>query len=772
MSKFTNINNLDKLSRALNNRCKELIDEEKARAIAEEQILQAELDVITEDLFNLQSNVDYVDEQIENITNIINDFEIENNVKMIAHRGFSSEAPENTIVAYKLAGMRGYWGAECDIQETSDGHLILMHDDTVDRTTNGTGKVSEMTLEQIKALTVTIKAGYYEKVPTLEEYLICCKKYNLVPIIEIKASINIDNFIQIVRDQGMEDKVIVISFSDTILIELRSLSNIIKIQLIQSVDTTFKGLDFYEQYNFDVDINYTASFVTEENIKEAHRRGIEVNTWTVNDTNVMNNLINIGVDYITTDALNIEACEGNRLCKIERTSLTIPEKASLNLLSSMKFSQSDLEPIRFNYHMFTITERRNGEYINTGTNSYRIVSNPIATLGCYYYKIEFDSSICKLTLHPFDINNKQITDLGWFKSNDIYKLPSNTSHFFIYCSRTDGTSDIALTDSEVNAIKSSVKITRMYYSSENDVMYTTSNIKYVNGHPDITTIGNNIGNDDNGTRCLTNTRYNAVSTLVRVNFDSSLIKLTVSSASSTNERLADIGWLVDGNEYNLPTGTDWFYIYFAPVNGTSFTDEQKLAVANATVTCIFFEEPIYQPIHDNNLNTEDKTIVGAINELDNNIFDIAAKTIELDIYKADKEDLKTLDAITLNGYSLWVGTTAELEAIEERDPNTLYFEIDDSTSEEVVQVDIIDGILNLTSDKYQKTSMVDGTEIVFPEVDRFTEIHLYFDADVDMSLTFPECKWRVEPNIEEGMTYEIVATYNTIQWLVNVMVYS
>ena len=93
-----------------------------------------------------------------------------------------------------------------------------------------------------------------------------------------------------------------------------------------------------------------------------------------------------------------------------------------------------------------------------------------------------------------------------------------------------------------------------------------------------------------------------------------------------------------------------------------------------------------------------------------------------------REDIdKLLDM--LNGYSIWVGTTAELEAIEERDPKTLYFEIGDNTDteEEVVQVDVVDGVLQLTADKYQKTNMIDGTEILFPSVDKFTEIHLYFN---------------------------------------------
>jgi hypothetical protein len=184
---------------------------------------------------------------------------------------------------------------------------------------------------------------------------------------------------------------------------------------------------------------------------------------------------------------------------------------------------------------------------------------------------------------------------------------------------------------------------------------------------------------------------------------------------------------------------------------------------------------------------------------DNDGVSIGKKIDQLDVNKADKSDLDNLqteinglenvkadqtyvdeklevvNALTLNGYSIWVGTTAELEAIETRDPNTLYFEIGDDTDtgEEVVQVDIVNGILQLTADKYQKTNMVDGTEILFPSVNKFTEIHLYFAADSNMNISLPDnCKWRVEPNIEEGNSYEIIATYNTIEWLVNVIVYS
>ena len=133
--------------------------------------------------------------------------------------------------------------------------------------------------------------------------------------------------------------------------------------------------------------------------------------------------------------------------------------------------------------------------------------------------------------------------------------------------------------------------------------------------------------------------------------------------------------------------------------------------------------------------------------------------------------LSIIDAIKLNGYSLWIGTKEEYDAITEKDPTTLYFKIND---EEVVQVDQVEGVLTLTTNKYQKTlNMVDRTQIVFPEVSKFTELHLYFDANEDMILIFPDnCKLEIYPIIEAGKAYEIVAIYNTTRWIVNIIAYS
>jgi hypothetical protein len=90
-------------------------------------------------------------------------------------------------------------------------------------------------------------------------------------------------------------------------------------------------------------------------------------------------------------------------------------------------------------------------------------------------------------------------------------------------------------------------------------------------------------------------------------------------------------------------------------------------------------------------------------------------------------------------------------------------------------VSVSNGKLALTKAKRQKcTNIVSGTEIVFPTVSNteFLEIHLYFNAELNMNLILPDCKWRVDPNLEAGKSYELVATWNTMNWLANLIVYS
>lgn len=358
-----------------------------------------------------------------------------NKIKMIAHRGFSSEAPENTIPAYELAGMKNYWGAECDILETSDNHFVLMHDNTVDRTTNGTGRVANMTLEQIKALTVNINADYNNvKVPTLEEYLICCKKYAMVPIIEIKAMKNIQNFVNIIRSYGYEDSCVVISFDNDSLKQLRSLSSVIKIQTL-----TFVSIEECLQYNFDIDMAYAK--VTKDFIQTAHENGLKVNAWTVNDATIMDNLINMNMDYITTDNLmlpnQIDIADGferleaeiNRIYELINGSGEGEGGEEIISLTSLVYGRASESPVIYPESYKT----SEGDY----TRAY--CPEQIFVEEGYKYEVITTSDI-SITLHPFKENNERIEDYGWIP-NGTSITPEDAVHYFIvYIKMTNGSS--------------------------------------------------------------------------------------------------------------------------------------------------------------------------------------------------------------------------------------------------------------------------------------------------------------------------------------------
>lgn len=105
-------------------------------------------------------------------------------VQVIAHRGGRSYAPENTLAAFRQAIQMRVDGLEFDVQMTKDGTLVVMHDDTVDRTTNGTGRVADLTLDAIRRL----DAGQGEKVPTLQEVLDLAKSNGANIFPEIKSA--------------------------------------------------------------------------------------------------------------------------------------------------------------------------------------------------------------------------------------------------------------------------------------------------------------------------------------------------------------------------------------------------------------------------------------------------------------------------------------------------------------------------------------------------------------------------------------------------------
>lgn len=231
-----------------------------------------------------------------------------NNVKYVGHRGIAGLASENTLVSFNLAGKLGYWGTECDVRTTSDGNWVILHDSTVDRTTNGTGPLEALSLSQVQSLKIKTEDNVIdypgERIPTLQDYLAVCKKWGMVSVIEMKSGDEFqyyDKFFEIVRKYGDMKKTILTSVSIKVLNEFRTrdadvtLGYICRIINDSDIDTVKKLGNAY--------IECAYPNVTKSSVDLCHKNNIKIGAWTVDDKAIADKLIKIGVDIITTNRI-------------------------------------------------------------------------------------------------------------------------------------------------------------------------------------------------------------------------------------------------------------------------------------------------------------------------------------------------------------------------------------------------------------------------------------------------------------------------------------
>lgn len=237
-------------------------------------------------------------------------------MRMIAHAGYSAVAPENTLAAFRAAGESDFWGAECDIQRTKDGVWVLMHDTTVDRFTDGTGKISEMTYEEIRALTIdngnNLEQYPNEKVPTLTEYLDVCRDYDLHAVIEIKDSADpdtVDEVAKILSAREEQDMFLVISFGREICVRMKTLMPSLPVYyLIGFEGVSQEDIDFAVNNHLDgMDIHV---FLPDDYIRAVKKSGLDIIVWTIDDIGNAERFHRFGINAITTNTLTQEAPEG------------------------------------------------------------------------------------------------------------------------------------------------------------------------------------------------------------------------------------------------------------------------------------------------------------------------------------------------------------------------------------------------------------------------------------------------------------------------------
>ncbi|HAB52070.1 MAG TPA: hypothetical protein DCE80_07880, partial [Ignavibacteriales bacterium] len=224
-------------------------------------------------------------------------------VKNIAHRGCSSLAPENTYAAWVKAIEKGADYFELDIQLSSDDSLVIMHDDTVDRTTDSTGTVSSLTYAQLRAL----DAGSWfsseftgEKIPSFSEALELSKTDGSIDIVaEIKSTnLNIvPKVVAMIQAYGMQSRVIVSSFTQSQLTISKSLDPSIDVQLFGTITNAM--IDQVASMNGEW--VGSGGTITQALIDYAHSKNILFNAWTINSGSQMLALIALGIDGITTN---------------------------------------------------------------------------------------------------------------------------------------------------------------------------------------------------------------------------------------------------------------------------------------------------------------------------------------------------------------------------------------------------------------------------------------------------------------------------------------
>lgn len=236
-------------------------------------------------------------------------------VQIFAHRGFSGYYPENTMLAFqKVAEETVADGIELDIQLTKDGEIVIMHDEMLDRTTNGSGWLKDHTLEELKMLSVGVNVkGFFPRqtIPTLREYFTWLKTTKLITNIELKTSYFEyegieEKLIAMVKEFGLEDQIWYSSFNHYTVARIKKLMPEAKCGLL--TDTWLMNIGEYSASQGAASVNARTYFCAKEGVAaDLHAHNIALQAWTPNDAEMMQELVDAGVDVLITNYPDIAA---------------------------------------------------------------------------------------------------------------------------------------------------------------------------------------------------------------------------------------------------------------------------------------------------------------------------------------------------------------------------------------------------------------------------------------------------------------------------------
>ena len=230
--------------------------------------------------------------------------------QIISHRGYSAKYPENTMIAFQGAVEVGTHGIELDVQLSKDGEIVICHDETIDRTSNGTGYIKDMTLKELKQYDFgskfnQIPAKYeFQEIPTLREYFESMGNHDVITNIELKTNIFEYEGIQgkvwdLIKEFKREERTIISSFNHHSIMKMKEIAPGLKCGFLTMCGLLHPGT-YTKQYSVEC---YHPVFrsLTEEDIKNCQSEDIEINTYTVNDEKHISRLIESNITNIITD---------------------------------------------------------------------------------------------------------------------------------------------------------------------------------------------------------------------------------------------------------------------------------------------------------------------------------------------------------------------------------------------------------------------------------------------------------------------------------------
>jgi glycerophosphoryl diester phosphodiesterase len=239
-----------------------------------------------------------------------------------AHRGTSARTPENTLEAFRMAVEAGAGGLELDVHMTRDGEIVVIHDATVDRTTDGSGAVAEMTLDNLRSLDAGYRfspdggrthpyRGRGLRVPTLAEvYEEFPDSYVNIDIKEAQPDVE-EAVLRVICSAGAEERTLVVSDDHALVRRFRRVSGawistgasrleIGAFFLLSRLRLEWLVRPAYDALQVPVE-HEGITLVTPRFLEAAHARGVRVDVWTINDPDEMRRLRDLGVDVVMTD---------------------------------------------------------------------------------------------------------------------------------------------------------------------------------------------------------------------------------------------------------------------------------------------------------------------------------------------------------------------------------------------------------------------------------------------------------------------------------------